>query len=391
MGARPSLRTELLFNLAFLAAAALLLGVGTVLLVAALAPDRALPFILTTVALDVVVFIFFGRYLVSRLVLRPVERLVAVADAVAAGDFAARAPGAETRDFQVLAERLNRMTDHLLDAQSQLVRSEKLASIGRLAAGIAHEVGNPLGAIGTYVEVLRRRGADGEVVAGLTRELDRIDQIVRGLLDYARPQEEPLAPLDPVAVLRGAHALLEAQGALKAVRADLEIAAGVPHILGRAYLLEQVIVNLVLNAVDAASGGLVVLGVRPWAYEPGRAAPKRATDAGRTAFPRGYERRPARVEFAAGQAGALLLVADSGPGVAAEDRDKIFEPFYTTKEPGRGTGLGLAIVARAVHDMGGVVWADAAREGGAALKMFFPAVPHVPPLRNAERGSGGEV
>src|SRR5438034_6918486 len=71
MGARPSLRTELLFNLAFLAAAALLLGVGTVLLVAALAPDRALPFILTTVALDVVVFIFFGRYLVSRLVLRP--------------------------------------------------------------------------------------------------------------------------------------------------------------------------------------------------------------------------------------------------------------------------------------------------------------------------------
>src|SRR6266581_3021906 len=334
MGARPSLRTELLFNLAFLAAAALLLGVGTVLLVAALAPDRALPFILTTVALDVVVFIFFGRYLVSRLVLRPVERLVAVADAVAAGDFAARAPAAETRDFQVLAERLNRMTDHLLDAQSQLVRSEKLASIGRLAAGIAHEVGNPLGAIGTYVEVLRRRGADGEVVAGLTRELDRIDQIVRGLLDYARPQEEPLAPLDPVAVLRGA---------------------------------------------------------RPWAYEPGRAAPKRATDAGRTAFPRGYERRPARVEFAAGQAGALLLVADSGPGVAAEDRDKIFEPFYTTKEPGRGTGLGLAIVARAVHDMGGVVWVDPAREGGAAFKMFFPAVPHVPPLRNAERGSGGEV
>src|SRR2546429_3832672 len=96
MGARPSLRTELLFNLAFLAAAALLLGVGTVLLVAALAPDRALPFILTTVALDVVVFIFFGRYLVSRLVLRPVERLVAVADAVAAGAFAVPGPAAPT-------------------------------------------------------------------------------------------------------------------------------------------------------------------------------------------------------------------------------------------------------------------------------------------------------
>jgi C4-dicarboxylate-specific signal transduction histidine kinase len=79
------------------------------------------------------------------------------------------------------------------------------------------------------------------------------------------------------------------------------------------------------------------------------------------------------VEFSAGQEGALVFVADSGSGVPPEDREKIFEPFYTTKEPGRGTGLGLAIVARSVDDMGGVVWVDDAREGGAAFKMFFPA------------------
>jgi signal transduction histidine kinase len=85
------------------------------------------------------------------------------------------------------------------------------------------------------------------------------------------------------------------------------------------------------------------------------------------------ERRPTRIEFAAGQPGALLFVADSGPGVAPRDRDKVFEPFYTTKEPGRGTGLGLAIVARSVDEMGGVVWVDGAREGGAVFKMFFPA------------------
>src|SRR5581483_10647773 len=271
--------------------------------------------------------------------------------------------------------RLNRMTDHLLDAQSQLVRSEKLASIGRLAAGIAHEVGNPLGAIGTYVEVLRRRGTDQEIVAGMARELERMDRIVRGLLDYARPRDEPLAPLDPGAVLRAAFGLLEAQGALKAVRATLDIAGEPPPIRGRAHLLEQALVNLVLNAVDAAPGGVVVLGARRWAYEPDRAAPKRADDPARTAFPRGRERRPARIEFAPGQPGALLFVADSGPGVPPQDREAIFEPFYTTKPPGRGTGLGLAIVARAVHDMGGVVWVDTAREGGAAFKMFFPAAP----------------
>jgi len=377
MASKPSLRTELLFNLAFLAAAALLLGVGTILLASTFAPERAFPLVLTIVALDVGIFIVFGHYIVTRHVLRPVERLMAVADAVVGGDLVARAPDAETSDFATLAARLNRMTDHLLDAQSQLVRSEKLASIGRLAAGIAHEVGNPLGAMGTYVEVLRRRGGDPEVVQGLTRELDRIDAIIRGLLDYARPREEPLQPIEPGAVLRSTFALLEAQGAFKPVRAALDVADGVPRVMGRGHLLEQALVNLLLNAVDAAGagrgGGVVILGARRWAYEPGRAAPKRASDDGGIEFPRTPPRRPARSEFAAGLPGALLFVADSGPGVAPEDRERVFDPFFTTRPPGQGTGLGLAIVARAVHDMGGVVWVDPAREGGAAFKLFFPA------------------
>ena len=373
MPAKPALRTELLFYLSFLAAAALLVGVATMLVATSFAPERTFVLVMLLVALEVAVFLVFGRYLVNRLVLWPLERVVATADAVADGDLGRRAPDAETRDFATLAERLNRMTDHLLDAQGQLVRSEKLASIGRLAAGIAHEVGNPLGAIGTYVEVLRRRGADPEVVTGVTRELERLDRIVRGLLDYARPQEEALAPLDAGAAARGAYGLLEAQGALKPVRASLEVAPDVPRMLGRAHLLEQAIVNLVLNAVDAAPDGVVILGARAWAFESRRASPKRASDPQRTSFSRRPETRPARTDFAAGQRGVLLFVADSGPGVPLEDREKIFDPFYTTKEPGRGTGLGLAIVARAVHDMGGVVWVDTAREGGAAFKMFFPA------------------
>jgi signal transduction histidine kinase len=157
------------------------------------------------------------------------------------------------------------------------------------------------------------------------------------------------------------------------VRASLDVTPDVPPILGRAHLLEQAIVNLVLNALDAAPGGVLVLGARGWEYEPHRARPKRTSDPQLASFPRRSERRPARTEFAVGQRGALLYVADSGPGVAPEDREQIFEPFYTTKAPGRGTGLGLAIVARAVDDMGGVVWVDTAREGGAAFKMFFPA------------------
>jgi two-component system NtrC family sensor kinase len=373
MRPKPALRTELLFYMSFLAAFALLVGVATSLLALALAPDQGVAMIVTLVVLEVAIFIVYGRGLVNRLVLRPLDRVVAAADAVADGDLDARAPDAATRDFATLAERLNRMTDRLLDAQSQLVRSEKLASIGRLAAGVAHEVGNPLGAVGTYVEVLRRRGADLELTTGIARELERIDLIIRSLLDYARPHEDALQPVDAAAVAAGAFDLLKAQGAFRAVRAEADVSDDVPQILGRAHVLEQALVNLVLNAVDAAPDGQIVVGARRWAYEPGHAPPKRSSDSAQTTHPRVPERRPSRVEFAAGQLGALLFVADSGPGVAPEDRDKVFEPFYTTKEPGRGTGLGLAIVARSVDEMGGVVWVDSAREGGAVFKMFFPA------------------
>src|SRR5439155_1313551 len=107
------------------------------------------------------------------------------------------------------------------------------------------------------------------------------------------------------------------------------------------------LVNLVLNAVDAAPGAAVVVGTRRWAYDPGRAAPRRAIDPALASFGRRPTRRPARVEFSAGAPGALVFVADGGPGVPPPDREKIFEPFFTTKPPGRGTGLGLAIVARA--------------------------------------------
>ncbi len=373
MRPKPALRTELLFYMSFLAAFALLVGVATSLLALALAPDQGVAMIVTLVVLEVGIFILYGRGLVNRLVLRPLDRVVAAADAVADGDLDARAPDADTRDFATLAERLNRMTDRLLDAQSQLVRSEKLASIGRLAAGVAHEVGNPLGAVGTYVEVLRRRGADLELTTGIARELERIDLIIRSLLDYSRPHEDALQPVNAAAVAAGAFDLLKAQGAFRAVRAEVDVSDDVPQILGRAHVLEQALVNLVLNAVDAAPDGQIVVGARRWAYEPGHAPPKRSSDSAQTTHPRVPERRPSRVEFTAGQLGALLFVADSGPGVAPEDRDKVFEPFYTTKEPGRGTGLGLAIVARSVDEMGGVVWVDSAREGGAVFKMFFPA------------------
>lgn len=372
MRPKPSLRTELLLSLSLLVAMAILVGAATTRLAVAIAPERTVLLLSVLVPLEVGAFVVYGRHLLGRLVLRPLGRLVETADAVADGRLETRAPEAETLDFARLGERLNRMTDSLLDAHGQLVRNEKLVTVGRLAAGIAHEVGNPLGAAGTYLEVLRRRGAEAEVAAGIARELDRIDQIVRGLLDYARPQVEALASLDAAAVARSAYELLASQGVLKKVTASLEVDAVVPPARGRADQLTQVVVNLLLNAVDAAPGGRVVLGVHRWRFEPERVPQRRASDAVSAVWPRTGERRVSRASIDAGQEGVLLVVADSGPGVPEGDRNKVFEPFFTTKEPGLGTGLGLAIVARAVHDMGGVVWVERAREGGAAFKVFLP-------------------
>jgi len=370
---KPSLRAVLLVQLAFLAATALILGVATSILASTFAPGEEFPLVMAIVAGDVVIFIAFGHYLVTRLVLKPLAELHRSADAVIQGNLDARAPAAETADFTQLGERFNRMTDHLLDAQSQLVRAEKLATVGRLAAGIAHEIGNPLGGASTYLEVLRRRAAEPEVVEALRRELDRIDKIVRSLLDYARPREEALQPVDVAVVLSAALELLRAQGALHSTRAELDIPTPVPRILGRAHELEQAVVNLLLNAVDAAPHGSLVLGARLWGYAPERVIPRRAGDTSDAFFPRAPSRRPSRTELESGTPGVLIFVADSGAGIPAADRDKVFEPFYTTKEPGRGTGLGLAIVARVVFEMGGVVWLEQAREGGAAFKIFLPA------------------
>ena len=186
-GALRSLRTELLFNLAFLTSAAVVLASLTTLLVATLDPDAAVWTLWILWAASTLLFVLFGRHLVQRLVLRPLSELSAEADRLANGELSAPGRPFETRELAHLAERFHSMAEQLLDVQSQAVRAEKLAGVGRLAAGVAHEIRNPLGAFGTYVEVLRRRGADAALVDGMRREVARMDRIVEGLLDYARP------------------------------------------------------------------------------------------------------------------------------------------------------------------------------------------------------------
>ena len=373
---KPSLRTELVVNIVVLAAGALVLAVASALLAPLLGSTQSGALLLVgLIAADLLIFVAFGRYLIARLITRPIDALVAATEAVAVGELTRRAPDAATRELDLLAGSVNRMTDRLLDARSALVRAEKLASVGRLAAGIAHEVGNPLSAIGNYVELLRRRGADAEVVASIEREAGRIDGIVRSLLAYARPRAADREPLDLADIARGAVDLLRSQGVLRPVEVQVHTAQPAPTILGDRIALEQVLVNLLLNAVDAAGeGGRIAVSVAPTTLGVDAEAPRRLTDAPGAGLTARDERRSGRhlAGVSDGTRAAQLLVADSGPGVPDDLTGRIFDPFFTTKDPGRGTGLGLAIVQRIIEDHGGRVDVTRAREGGAAFTVTLP-------------------
>jgi two-component system NtrC family sensor kinase len=376
----PSLRTELLGNLAVLATAALMLAVASVLVFTGIAESRYAAFWLTMLIIaDVMIFVIFGGYLVRRLVIRPVDEIVAAAEAIAEGDLARRAPATGSIELARLATSLNRMTTRLLAEQALVVRAEKMASVGRLAAGIAHEIGNPLGAINGYTHIVRRRlratGLEDELDA-IERETARIDRIVRGLLDYARPRRATPESIDIEECVERVVTMLRDQGVLKDVQVHTDIAPDVPELSGDRHELEQALVNLLLNAADVMKGnGVITIAARGDSLVSVRddVAPRK-DDPPSVLVERDRNPRVRAWLHRVGEPTRILTitVADLGPGVSPEDAERIFDPFFTTKPPGKGTGLGLAIVARIVDNLGGVVWVRPAREGGAAFVMMFP-------------------
>jgi signal transduction histidine kinase len=376
-----SLKSEMLLSLAVLGTAALSLAALNVVVLQNLVSSRngALYLALLILA-DVVIFVAFGAYKLQGLVISPLEGVVGAVEAIANGDLSRRVPPGETREFARLSHSVNRMTSRLLEEQAQRAHLEKVASVGRLAAGVAHEVGNPLGAIAGYTHLLRAsvNGDPGaaDALAGIERESARIDRIVRGMLDYARARKRMPAPLNPNEVARDVVQMLADQGTLRGVHLTLSLLDDLPQLLGDSHEMEQVFVNLVLNAVDAVEGegSITILTDRiPFAELAGR-SPRRADDPEDFAQTRDQSARVRAWLNTVGEPAEVIqvVVADTGPGVPWEQRERIFDPFFTTKEPGKGTGLGLALVSRIVEGLGGTVWVRTAREGGAAFVICLP-------------------
>jgi signal transduction histidine kinase len=223
-----------------------------------------------------------------------------------------------------------------------LDRAERLAAVGRLAAGVAHEVGNPIGAILALLDLASRDSemseASREHLERAGREGQRVRTILRQLLDFSRPPRATPSSLDLATLAHETIALVSAQRRYDGIRFDIHSEGTPPPVMADSSAVTQILLNLVMNAVDAVAGfpePRVTLWIRPTALQ------LRAGDEAQTALKR---RTPDGVE---------CLVADNGCGIPEADRERIFDPFFTSKPPGEGTGLGLATAVRLAEDLDG--------------------------------------
>jgi len=403
----PLLVRRLLVRLALLFAVAQLIAAAGVLL--ALPALRAQPLGTALLGLlavvDLVLLAIFAGWIIRGSIGGPTALLAADVQRIADGDYHHRVGDPRRVELREIRDSVNRLADRLIADQKlladnvrsleetnrelvvvrdQMVHSARLASVGTLAAGIAHEVGNPLGAITAFVDVARvraeRAGEDTEILDNIRSEAKRIDRIVRGLLDYARPSRGDTRPAPASEVLMSVRELLESQGKLDGVDVTWEVAEDGTDLVSEPHRLEQVLVNLLLNALDALEGvrePRVEVRLRGEEGELTRLRPRREADPPGINYM--HRRRLADDEVGSDRVSratrvTVIEVSDNGPGIPGEDVDHVFDPFFTTKEPGKGTGLGLSICARLVEGMGGQIDAANSPGGGGRFVIRLPGM-----------------
>jgi len=284
----------------------------------------------------------FGIVILSRNVVRPVNRLSEATAAVAAGDLETHVIIDGPREISDLGESFNRMTDALRNGREELLRSERMASVGHLSAGMAHEIGNPLAAIIGYLELLKadiKDIAQRDIVSRSLHESARIDRLVRDLLDYAAPSGVVDDPVDPCMIIGSTVKSLQSQPVFDGYPITVSCPATLPEVCINPHKLTQLLVNLISNARDASEAGE---GITVTATES--------------------------------EGDVLISVHDQGSGIDADTRIQIFDPFFSTKPEGEGRGLGLTICHRIVAEAGGRIEVVSEKENGTIFLVRLPTV-----------------
>lgn len=315
--------------------------------------------------LDFILLLGLGAFILRRIVVAPLERLLKATERVIDGDYSHQVHLPVSTEIAGLADSFNVMQTTLKERRDQVeghlhslkeankalqaarletLRSEKMASVGLLAAGMAHEIGTPLAGIIGYSGILAEELAGdpekSDYLRRITADAGRIDRLVKDLLNYARPVKPEIERIDLQEFLEDLFAMLERQGIFKRLQQQLTVAADLPTLYLDRHQLMQVLMNLVMNARDAMpDGGTLAI-----------------------------------TAAAADEESVVLAVADTGTGILPENIEKIFEPFFTTKEPGSGTGLGLAISARLVESFGGRIAVESTPGRGTIFRVQLPGV-----------------
>ena len=319
------------------------------------------------VGLTALTVLLLTYVLLTYFIVRPIDRLRSAAERLASGALHTRVPVQGAAEVARLAatfndmasqlredrtalqdrlEQLERTTTDLTTAQEQLIRSARLAAVGRLSAGVAHEIGNPLAAIRGLLDLMQAGDLElseqEEFIARIQREAGRIHHTIRDLLDFSRNdsvQEGRIeSSADLLEVVSDTVKLIDRQSRFRDIELAVALGEGLPRVRGDHERLRQLLLNLLFNAADALSG-------------------------------------KGRIDVRASNGGGIvsLTVEDDGPGISSEIIEQVFDPFVTTKAPGKGTGLGLAVCHTIVERLGGSIHAANRPEGGAAFEVRLPA------------------
>jgi signal transduction histidine kinase len=291
-------------------------------------------------------------WLVTHLATVPLRRLTQAATQVGEGDLEVRS-GVRSFDevgdmaarFDEMVERLAADQERLRLAHQMMIRTERLAMVGKVSSGVAHEIGNPLHAARQFVEALQENPEQSERYTALLEEaLRRIDKVIDQMLGFSRERRLDPRPTDINAVVTRATDFLSYDKRIRDTALEVTLGSDLPHVQVDPDAMGQVVANLLVNALDAVEGGGHIR-VSTAAHVNGGPRPE-----------------------------VLISVDDDGPGVPQELTEHIFDPFFTTKEAGRGTGLGLSVSQELLSVQGGRIEFKNVAGGGASFEVWLPAM-----------------
>ena len=328
------------------------------------------------ILVNAVIFTLFGLYRLSKVTVKPLNRLIKRANEYREDDESFFLSEKGDNEFNKLSKSLNSMLKRISEdkdrlqktvkslekanfdlkqAQENIIRAEKLASVGRLSSGIAHEIGNPISIIIGYLDLIKKNNINDEerreFIERSGNEINRIDNLIKQLLDFSRPSDVGLKAVSVHEIINDITKALKIQPILANINLKLNLAASIDTIMADPDQLRQVFLNLIINAADAInssnnkSDGKIIIESKSLTKDDNLGV------------------NPTKLN---------IELIDNGSGISEENINNIFDPFFTTKEPGKGTGLGLSVCFMIIDKLGGNIKATSKEGKGTTITITLP-------------------